>query len=275
MLAGQQHSITTNQHEASLIQAREIRQLARSGSFNGSTSGFASGLAQGNIVILPKAWADDFLVFCQRNPVACPLLAVSAPGEPLLDALGHDIDIRTDVPEYHVFRHGKLTEKIQDIRQLWWDDMVTFVLGCSFSFEDALMRAGISLRNIDCQSNVSMYRTNIPVESSEHFGGTMVVSMRPFKPADAIRAVQITTRYPKSHGAPVHLGHPSMIGIEDITTPDFGDAVPIHDDEIPVFWACGVTPQVAIANAKPPIAITHAPGKMLVTDIASEQLSVL
>ncbi|MDF2186669.1 putative hydro-lyase [Grimontia hollisae] len=272
--AGQDAPLSSNQYEASLTQARELRKLVRDGKFIGSTSGFAPGLAQGNLAILPKAWADDFLAFCQKNPVACPLLAVSAPGDPMLDLLGQDIDIRTDVPEYLVFRNGELTEKTPDVRDLWRDDMVTFVLGCSFSFEDALIRAGLSIRNIDCQSNVSMYRTNLPTSPSQHFNGNMVVSMRPFKPADAIRAIQITSRFPKAHGAPVHFGNPADIGIEDINNPDFGDPVTIKDGEVPVFWACGVTPQSVIANAKPPVAITHAPGKMLITDISNEQLSV-
>lgn len=274
-VAGQQAPVSSNHYEAALMQARELRMLARDGKFIGPTSGFAPGLAQGNVVILPKMWADDFLLFCQKNPVVCPLLAVSAPGEPLLGLLGENIDIRTDVPEYHIFRHGELAEKTHDIQSLWSNEMVTFILGCSFSFEDALVRAGLSLRNIDCQSNVSMYRSNLPTVPSQYFNGNMVVSMRPFKPVDAIRAIQITSRFPKSHGAPVHIGNPADIGIEDLSNPDFGDAVPIKDGEIPVFWACGVTPQLAIANAKPPIAITHAPGKMLVTDVSNEQLSVL
>lgn len=273
-LAGQDAPLSSNQYEASLTQARELRKLVRDGKFIGPTSGFAPGLAQGNLAILPKAWADDFLAFCQKNPVACPLLSVSAPGEPLIDLLGENIDIRTDVPEYLIFRNGELAEKTPDIRNLWRDDMVTFVLGCSFSFEDALIRAGLSIRNIDCQSNVSMYRTNLPTSPSQYFNGNMVVSMRPFKPADAIRAIQITSRFPKAHGAPVHFGNPADIGIADIHNPDFGDPVTIKEGEVPVFWACGVTPQSVIANARPPIAITHAPGKMLVTDINNEQLSV-
>ncbi len=272
---GMERPIAFMQRDAALAEARNLRTKIRRGEFQDATSGYASGLAQGNVVILPKNWADDFLLFCQKNPIACPLLAVSLPGQPLLDALGDDIDIRSDVPEYRVFRHGEFTKETQNIRDLWRPDMVTFVLGCSFSFEDALMRAGLSLRNIENQSNVSMYQTNIPANPSQHFSGNLVVSMRPFTPADAIRAIQITSRLPKSHGAPIHFGNPEMIGISDISSPDFGDPVTIKDDEIPVFWACGVTPQLAIANARPPIAITHAPGKMLVTDISTEQLSIL
>ncbi|RXJ74670.1 DUF1445 domain-containing protein [Veronia nyctiphanis] len=256
-------------------QANALRHQIRKGDFNLPTSGFAPGLVQGNIVILSKTWADDFLLFCQKNPVACPLLHVSLPGEPLMTPLGDDIDIRSDIPEYKIFRHGEFSQSMNDITSIWQNDFVTFVLGCSFSFEDALTKAGLTMRNIEEQVNVSMYKTTIPAHPSSHFHGNLVVSMRPFKPVDAIRAVQITTRLPKSHGAPIHLGDPSLIGIDDITKPDFGDSVTINSDEIPVFWACGVTPQLAIENAKPEIAITHAPGKMLVTDIANDHISLM
>ncbi|CCN38528.1 conserved hypothetical protein [Vibrio nigripulchritudo SO65] len=256
-------------------QAAEVRKQIRIGKFNQPTSGVASGLVQGNIVILPQEWANDFLRYCQNNPVACPLIAVSQPGYPLLNTLGEDIDIRTDVPEFNVFRHGKLTETVTDINSLWQSDFVTFVLGCSFSFEDALERAGLTVRNIESNTNVSMYRTNIETTASGRFHGNMVVSMRPFLAADAIRAIQVTSRLPKAHGAPVHIGDPKLIGIDDLSKPDFGDAAEVHPHELPVFWACGVTPQVAIAHAKPPIAITHVPGKMLITDCLNDELAVL
>ncbi|MFD2177902.1 putative hydro-lyase [Veronia pacifica] len=268
-------SLSSSHYDAALNEARELRMLARNGIFDGPTSGFAPGLAQGNVVILPKEWANDFLVYCQKNPIACPLLAVSAPGETSIASLGENIDIRSDVPEYCVFRHGELVEHTSDIKNIGWDDMVAFVLGCSFSFEEALLRAGLSLRNVESQSNVSMYQTNLPTVPSRCFSGNMVVSMRPFRPAEAIRAIQITSRFPKSHGAPIHFGNPEDIGIKDIHAPDFGDQVVIKEGEIPVFWACGVTPQLSIANAKPPIAITHSPGKMLITDLTNEQLSVM
>ncbi|UTW14214.1 putative hydro-lyase [Marinobacterium rhizophilum] len=252
-----------------------LRQAIRTAEHSGMTSGLAPGLVQGNVVILPADWAGDFLTYCQNNPVSCPLIAVSDVGNPALSGLGRDIDIRHDLPEYNVFRHGELVETTTDIGALWQDDMVAFVLGCSFSFEDALQQAGLSVRNIDMGVNVSMYRSNIPTVPGGRFHGDMVVSMRPFRAADAIRAVQVTTRLPKAHGAPVHLGDPSLIGIADLATPDFGDAIELRDGELPVFWACGVTPQVAVRNAKPPICITHVPGKMLITDLLNAELSIL
>jgi uncharacterized protein YcsI (UPF0317 family) len=229
---------------------------------------------QCNIVVLPVAWAADFLGFCQRNPKPCPLVGSSAPGDPGLPALG-DIDIRTDVPRYRVYRDGELREEVTEIGNLWSDDLVTFALGCSFSFEEALMADGLEVRNIAEEVNVPMYRTDIDCEPSGPFRGKMVVSMRPYLAADAIRAVQICTRFPSVHGAPVHLGDPALIGINDIAQPDFGDPVSIRENELPVFWACGVTPQVALEQAKPELCITHSPGCMLVTDLPNSKLAVL
>lgn len=258
-----------------LTAAGELRQQIRTGQFTASTSGLAPGLMQGNIVILPADWAQDFLYYCQLNPVSCPLIAVSQPGEPLLPQLGVDIDIRTDVPEYNLFIDGELKETVTDISELWNEQMVTFVLGCSFSFEEALQRAGLAVRNIDLGRNVSMFESSIPTTPSARFFGNTVVTMRPFTPSDAIRAIQVTTRLPKAHGAPVHIGLPELIGIDDLSAPNYGDSVPVHVDELPVFWACGVTPQVAIRNARPPVCITHVPGKMLVTDRLNDELAVL
>lgn len=255
--------------------AARFRQQIRSGEFTGQTSGWCPGLVQGNIVILPADWATDFLLFCQLNPVSCPLIHVSQPGEFLMHPLGADLDIRTDVPEYQIFENGVRTQKAFDIREYWQDDFVTFVLGCSFSFEDALKRAGISIRNVENNTNVSMYRTNMPTKTAGRFSGETVVSMRPFSATDAIRAIQITTRLPRAHGAPIHMGDPALIGINNINQPDFGDPTPVNDNEIPLFWGCGVTPQAALENAKPPIAITHVPGKMVVTDLLNEELAVL
>ena len=169
----------------------------------------------------------------------------------------------------------KMVEEVRDLKKVWRDDLVSFVLGCSFSFEEALIEAGLEIRHQTCNSNVPMYRTNIECKPAGPFHGPMVVSMRPFKPADAIRAVQVMTRFPSVHGAPVHLGKPELIGIKDIMKPDWGDPVPIKDDEIPVFWACGVTPQSVIAAAKVPFAITHAPGMMLVTDLLNKHYAVI
>ena len=259
--------------KAAISASAHARSNIRTGQHTAHTSGMAEGYVQGNIAILPQSLAGDFLLFCQRNPKPCPLLAVSEPGQPLLPTLGVDVDIRTDVPQYRVWRAGVMIEEPTDIRALWRDDLVTFVIGCSFSFEEALLQAGVPLRHIAQNRNVAMYRSNIATQSAGVFHGPMVVSMRPMKAADAIKAVQITSRFPNVHGAPVHLGDPTLIGISDLANPDYGDSVEIMADEIPVFWACGVTPQAAISQAKPSFCITHAPGKMLITDLLNHQMA--
>lgn len=252
-----------------------LRERIRSGKHSGNTSGFGAGYVQCNIVILPAQWANDFLRFCQLNPKPCPLIATSdSPGDPTLPTLG-DIDIRSDVPSYRVFHDGIVQEERTDISSLWRNDLVTFALGCSFSFEEALLADGLEVRNVSIGVNVPMYRTNIDCTPAGAFAGKMVVSMRPYVAADAIRAVQICTRFPSVHGAPIHLGDPSLIGIEQLDTPDYGDAVSVAEHEVPVFWACGVTPQVALEMAKPPFAITHSPGCMLVTDLRNSQLAIM
>ena len=253
----------------------DVRRACRSGGYHGPTAGLAAGYVQGNLVVLPHDWADEFLRFCQANPKPCPVLAVSKPGSTELPSLGEDLDICTDVGRYRVWHDGQLVDEPTDIRALWRGDLVSFVIGCSFSFEGPLIAAGIPIRHIARGCNVSMYRTNVPTTPAGRFCGPLVVSMRPLKPADAIRAVQITSRLPAVHGAPVHIGFPESIGIADLAKPDFGDAVPIEPDELPVFWACGVTPQAAIAAARPPFAITHAPGCMLVTDLKNAQLAAM
>jgi uncharacterized protein YcsI (UPF0317 family) len=253
--------------------ALAVRQACRSGSLAAHTSGLASAHVQGNLVILPKAYAADFLRFCQANPKPCPLLGVSEAGDPALPALGEDIDIRTDLPRYRVWRNGELVDEPTDVRALWGDDMVSFVIGCSFTFEHALMAEGIVLRHVEQGRNVAMYRTSVATTPAGAFHGPMVVSMRPLRAADAIRAVQITSRFPAVHGAPVHIGDPALIGIRSIADPDYGDAVEVMPDELPVFWACGVTPQAALAAARLPFAITHAPGSMLVTDLLHHRLA--
>jgi uncharacterized protein YcsI (UPF0317 family) len=260
----------TDIHDATPAQARA---LIRAGRWTGHTSGIADRHVQGNVVILPSRWADDFLRYCQRNPKPCPLLAVSEPGEQGLPKLGRDIDIRRDVPRYRVWRHGELVDEPTDVSELWRDDLVTFVLGCSFSFEQALRDEGIRLRHVDQGRNVAMFRTSIATDPAGPFAGPLVVTMRPLAPAAAIRAVQITSRFPDVHGAPVHLGDPAQIGIHDLMRPDYGDAVEVLPGELPVFWACGVTPQAAIAQAKPDFCITHAPGAMLITDLLNHQLA--
>lgn len=253
--------------------ALAVRQACRSGALAAHTSGLASAHVQGNLVILPKAHAADFLRFCQANPKPCPLLGVSEAGDPALPALGEDIDIRTDLPCYRVWQDGVLVDEPTDVRALWTGDMVSFVIGCSFTFEHALMAEGIVLRHVEQGRNVAMYRTSVATTPAGLFHGPMVVSMRPLRAADAIRAVQITSRFPAVHGAPVHIGDPALIGVRSIADPDYGDAVEVMPDELPVFWACGVTPQAALAAARLPFAITHAPGSMLVTDLLHRRLA--
>ena len=254
---------------------RDIRLGCRTGEILRGTAGMAPGYVQGNLAILPKEYADDFLRFCNANPRPCPLIGVSDPGSPLVPSLGEDIDIRTDLPAYRVWKDGEMVAEVHDVREFWRDDLVSFVLGCSLSFEEALMQEGLPLRHVENGTHVPMYRTNIACTPAGRFHGPTVVSMRPLVPAQAIRAIQITTRFPAVHGAPIHIGLPEAIGIRDIATPDYGDPNPPRAGEIPVFWACGVTPQAVIAQARPAFAITHAPGCMLATDRRNTEFSIL
>ncbi len=251
------------------------RQLIRRGGHVGPTSGLAPGYVQGNLAILPHRLAEDFMRFCQLNPKPCPLIGISAPGDWRLPALGEDLDIRTDLPRYRVWRDGAIADEPTDLLRWWRDDLVVFAIGCSHSFEQALIEDGIELRHFTRNCTVPMYRTNIETVPAGSFHGPLVVSMRPMKAADAIRAVQITTRFPSVHGAPVHLAKPEAIGIKDINKPDWGDPVPINDDEIPVFWACGVTPQSVIMAVKPDFCITHYPGAMLMTDRRNSEFAIM
>jgi uncharacterized protein YcsI (UPF0317 family) len=262
------------QQDLSTLSPKELRGVIAAGEYRGNMANMAPGYVQGNLVILPESMAFDFLAFCHANPKPCPLLAVSAVGDPRLPTLG-DIDIRTDIPMYTVYRDGALEEEMHDISPLWRDDLVTFVLGCSYSFEEPLLEEGIPMRHIELGRIVPMYRTSIETTPAGRFGGSLVVSMRPMKPADAIRAVQVTSRFPAVHGAPVHLADPGQIGVADLNRPDWGDAPDIRAGEIPVFWACGVTPQVAIERARPPLCIAHKPGHMLVTDLLNRSLAVI
>jgi len=251
------------------------RHKIRGGEHSGPTSGLAPGFVQANLAILPQRLAEDFLRFCQLNPKPCPLIGVSAAGDWRIPALGQDLDIRTDLPRYRVWRDGAIVDEPADLMRWWRDDLVTFAIGCSFSFEQALIEDGIELRHFTCNCTVPMYRTSIETVPAGPFHGPLVVSMRPMNSADAIRAVQITTRFPSVHGAPVHLAKPEAIGIKDIAKPDWGDPVPIGDDEIPVFWACGVTPQSVIMAVKPEFCITHYPGAMLVTDRRNTEFAIM
>lgn len=252
------------------IDAETIRASIRAGSHTGHTSGSAPGKLQCNLAILPAAHALDFLRFCQRNPKPCPVVGVSETGDPMLPTLGADIDIRTDVPRYRVFREGVLSEEVTDINDLWRDDLVTVALGCSFTFENALLREGIPVRHIEDGLNVPMFRTNIPLVPAGPFHGNMVVTMRPIPEAMVARAHAISARFPQAHGAPIATGDPNALGIQDLGKPDYGDAVEVRDGEVPVYWACGVTPQNVLLDARLPLCITHSPGHMLISDVAED-----
>jgi len=250
----------------------QVRLAARQQQLTGPTAGLANGFVQANLAVLPQHLTDDFFRFCHANPKPCPLLWHGA--GPLLTIKGQQIDIRTDVPKYHQFVDGRLSAVLTDLTPYWRDDLVSFLLGCSFSFEEALLAAGLEIRHITQGCNVPMYNTNLALTPVGPFQGNMVVSMRPMCPQDAIRAIQICSRFPAVHGAPVHFGDPAAIGITDIHRPDYGDAVAFKAGEVPVFWACGVTPQVAIANAAPDLAFSHSPGCMLLTDWRNAEMAV-
>lgn len=253
----------------------ELRSLIRAGELVRPTSGLAPGHVQANLAILPRDMAFDFLLFCQRNPKPCPLLEVVESGSPEPRQFAPGADLRVDVGKYRVYQHGELTAEVEDVSEYWRDDLVSFLLGCSFSFESALLRAGIGLRHIEAETNVPMYITNIQTVKAGKFSGPMVVSMRPIPEEKIVRAIQVTSRFPAVHGAPVHIGDPESIGIQDISRPDLGDPAEIRDGEVPVFWACGVTPQAVAMSSKPPFMITHSPGHMFITDVRDEDLAVL
>jgi uncharacterized protein YcsI (UPF0317 family) len=227
---------------------------------------------QANLVVVPRELAFDFLLFCQRNPKPCPLLDVTEPGSPEPRLVAPGADLRTDLPCYRVYRSGKLVEEPSDLLPFWRDDMVGFLLGCSFTFENALLQAGLPVRHLEMGCNVPMYRTNLACRPAGVFRGPMTVSMRPLTPAQAVRAVEVCSRFPRAHGAPIHLGDPEALGIRDLGNPDFGDPVEIRPGEIPVFWACGVTPQTVAMEARPPLLLTHKPGHMFVTDLRNTEL---
>lgn len=247
-----------------------VRNAIRTGAYRAHTAGLGTGYLQANLAILPEAYALDFMRFCQRNPKPCPLTGVSDTGNPMMTTMGRDIDIRTDVPAYNVYRHGRLDGTSNDIRDIWQDDLVVFALGCSFTFEHALMRAGIPVWHIDNDSTVPMFRSNIDTVAAGPFSGKMVVSMRAVPQARLDETIEISRRFPLAHGAPVYWGDPAGIGITDIATPEWGDPAPVAADQVPVFWACGVTPQVAIEAARLPLCITHRPGHMLISDVPED-----
>jgi uncharacterized protein YcsI (UPF0317 family) len=251
------------------LSPKELRALCRTGAFTGQTSGFAKGYVQANMMIVPREHAFDFLLFCQRNPKPCPLVEVLEPGC-FTPNCAPGADVRTDLPGYCIFENGELKQEVTDITSIWRDDLVTFLIGCSFSFESALIEGGIPLRHVQQGANVAMFRTDIPCKPAGRFKGNLVVSMRPVKSRQIARAVEISGRFPQVHGAPVHIGNAAAIGVADLSRPDFGDAVQMLDDELPVFWACGVTPQYVAELSRIPFCISHTPGKMFVSDVITE-----
>jgi len=243
----------------------DVRLASRSGQFTLPTAGLAPDYLQANLMIVPQAQAFDFLLFCQRNPKPCPLIEVMEPGQ-LEPTCAPGANLATDLPGYRVYRDGEFTEERNDISAIWQQDFVTFLIGCSFSFESAVIKAGVPLRHVEQACNVAMYRTNLPCVPSGPFKGNMVVSMRPIKSRDVAKVVEVSSRFVLAHGAPLHIGNPLDIGIKDLSRPDYGDPVDIMPDEVPVFWACGVTPQWVAQASRLPLCITHAPGKMFITD---------
>lgn len=249
-----------------------LRSKIRHNEFENHTSGLQPDLAQYNIVIMEKKYADDFALFCKKNPIPCPVIHQSLAGEKMLHALG-DINITTDLPMYRIFHHGKIDHEVNNIETLWQDDFVTFAIGCSFTFEKAIMDNGVALAHVEQHKNVAMYKTNIPLKPTVHFSGEMVVSMRWIKQHEVDKVTQITAAYPEFHGAPIHVGDEAHIGINDLTNPDYGDYVSRPSTEhVAVFWGCGVTPQNVIMNAKLPLVITHKPGCMLIGDLSNDQV---
>jgi len=255
-----------------LISGSQIREQCRKGDFISPTAGHAPGFVQANLVIVPAEFAYDFLLFCQRNPKPCPILEVLDKGSPRTRLIAKDADLRTDLPKYRIYESDKMIDEPNNINKYWRDDLVSFLLGCSFTFDRALRENSIPVRHEDEGRNVPMYRTNIPCKSAGIFKGPLVVSMRPMTADFALQASRITGRFPRAHGSPVHLGDPSQIGISNINRPDYGESVTIHADEIPVFWACGVTPQAVAVASKIPFLITHSPGHMFVSDWTDHQL---
>jgi len=263
-------TVTTDHQRLRRAGLPQLRAEIRAGAYRSHTAGLGAGHLQTNIAIMPEAFALDFMRFCQRNPKPCPLVAVSDTGNPDLFTLGENIDIRTDVPAYNIYRDGRLQGSATDITDIWTDDMVAFALGCSFTFERALQEAGIAQWHIDNDTTVPMFRSNIRTVPAGPFSGPMVVSMRAIDAGRVGQVTEICRRFPLAHGAPVHCGDPAEIGIADLSRPDWGDPAPVGAGQVPVFWACGVTPQVAIERAGIPLCITHKPGHMLIADIAED-----
>lgn len=249
------------------LDATSVRGHIRTNSYAAHTAGLAAGKLQANLAIMPQEFALDFMRFCQRNPKPCPMVGVSDTGNPIMQTMGHDIDVRTDVPAYNVYRDGMLSDTVPDLKDIWQDDFVAFALGCSFTFEHAAQKAGVPMWHIQNNTTVPMFRSNLDCVPAGRFTGTSVVSMRAVAEDQVDLITQVSSKFPLAHGAPLHVGDPAAIGIDDITAPEWGHPAPIEPGQVPVFWACGVTPQVAIENARIPIVVTHKPGCMLISDI--------
>ncbi len=256
----------------SAMHPQEVKKLIRAGKIDFQTSGMCSGYAQANLCILPKDYAFDFLLFCMRNPKPCPILEVGDVGSKEFKAMASEGDVCTDFPKYRIWKNGVLEKEVTDISDYWQDDFVYFLIGCSFSFESEMLEADVPVRHIEEGVNVPMFNTNITLTPAGAFHGNMVVSMRPIPNELVVKAVEVTAAMPKVHGAPIQIGNPEAIGISDISKPDYGDSVTVNDGEVPVFWPCGVTPQNVVMQTKPPIAITHAPGHMFITDVKNVAL---
>ena len=256
----------------SAMHPQEVKKLIRESKIDFQTSGMCAGYAQANLCILPKDYAFDFLLFCMRNPKPCPILEVGDVGSREFKAMASEGDVCTDFPKYRIWKNGVLEKEVTDISEYWQDDFVYFLIGCSFSFESEMLEADIPVRHIEENVNVPMFNTNIELASAGAFHGNMGVSMRPIPNDLVVKAVEVTAAMPKVHGAPIQIGNPEAIGILDVDHPDYGDSVTINEGEVPVFWPCGVTPQNAVMQTKPPIAITHAPGHMFITDVKNVAL---
>jgi uncharacterized protein YcsI (UPF0317 family) len=264
--------VTSLGDDAAMLTPPRARAAFRGG-HSAPTAGWANGFAQANLIAVPREWAYDVLLFCQRNPKPCPVLDVTEPGA-WTTPLAEGSDLRTDIPRYRVWRDGLLVDEPTEVRDLWTDDLVGLLIGCSFSFETALGEAGVPLRHVEAERNVPMYVTNRPCREAGRLHGQLVVSLRPIPAAQVATAVTVTSAMPAVHGAPVHVGNPADLGITDLDRPDFGDAPVIEPGDVPVFWACGVTPQAAVIASKPPFAITHAPGHMFITDVPDRQYRI-
>lgn len=265
-------NIETSLLDPTHFSPEEVRGLIRRNQWSQSTSGVASGYVQANLVILRKEYALEFMQFCHRNPKPCPLLDVTDIGSSKPVYLGEDADIKTDIGFYRVYRNGKLTETLTDLNEIWEKDMVGFLLGCSLTFERHLVNTGIYLHHYKNNNPVSMYKTNIPCVEAGIFKGNMVVSMRPIPVKELTNVVLMTSKFSLAHGAPIHIGSPEYIGIKELHKPDFGEVVPMPDDCVPVFWACGVTPQAIAIENKIDLMITHEPGYMFVSDIPDDEI---